>query len=148
MIRAIAALATIALSVLAPPSFTQTPTWSLGPNEPDPFCNDPAGVTSIPFTVGLLAQIQLQVWSPDTTAVIELLVSVPLDPGSHSVIWDGRDSTGHRVAAGDYPYSLTARDLGTDEILFQEMRVAHVLCPNPVLPETWGHLKDLYRNRE
>ena len=48
------------------------------------------------------------------------LLSEPLSAGSHSVVWDGRDSEGHRVANGVYYATLT---IGNDQDMRRLVRL-------------------------
>ena len=43
--------------------------------------------------------------------LVARLVSQSMEPGEHSVMWHGKDTTGGRVASGVYFYQLTAGTL-------------------------------------
>jgi len=70
-------------------------------NFPNPF----RGTTSISFTVGQPSPVNLSVYDVAGRRVATLVNGVH-EPGRNRVVWDGRDGSGHRVAAGIYFYRL------------------------------------------
>jgi hypothetical protein len=70
---------------------------------PNPFF----GQTAIAFDLARAATVRLEVYSP-AGARVRALAEVALDPGHHSVPWDGRDDSGRRVPAGVYFVRLSA----------------------------------------
>jgi flagellar hook assembly protein FlgD len=42
--------------------------------------------------------------------LVKTLVNEVLPAGEHSIIWDGRDSSGNRVSSGIYLYKLNVND--------------------------------------
>jgi len=79
--------------------------FSLSQSYPNPF--NPA--TTIAFDVagtpGEKQRVQLDVYDVRGKLVVRLVDST-LDPGSHKVVWDGRDSAGQPVSSGIYLYTL------------------------------------------
>jgi hypothetical protein len=76
---------------------------SLRQNHPNPF--NPG--THIPFVIDGVQHVSLSIY--DTSGrLIRTLVDRKMNPGSHSVEWDGTDADGGRVASGVYFYRLTA----------------------------------------
>jgi hypothetical protein len=102
---------------LTPTSVPEEPTsvptcFALHQNYPNPF--NPS--TKIPFTVH---GSQFKVHRPVHTSLVvynilgqrvRTLVDEERLPGTHRVIWDGRDDKGRDVASGIYLYQLTAED--------------------------------------
>lgn len=76
---------------------------ALHQNRPNPF--NPA--TEISFALPHAASVDLAVYTVNGRRVATL-VNQDLDAGEHRVIWDGRDTTGQRVASGAYFYRLNA----------------------------------------
>lgn len=72
-------------------------------NYPNPFNSN----TIINFDLPETAETRLVIYN-----ILGQLVATPLDetlpPGSHSVTWDGRTSSGHRVASGVYFYVISS----------------------------------------
>lgn len=77
--------------------------FALGANYPNPFQQ----ATNIPFSLVIPAHVDIQVFDILGRSV-RTLQSGYADEGSHVVMWDGRDDTGHRVPAGIYMYRLRA----------------------------------------
>jgi len=76
-------------------------------NRPNPFRSP----TAIAFDVPRAGHVRLEVFDVSGKRVALVLDGV-VDAGSHTVVWDGRDSTGARLKAGQYYYRL-ATDEGT-----------------------------------
>jgi hypothetical protein len=76
-------------------------------NQPNPF----AASTSIRFDLPRRAAVSLAVYDIGGREVRSLLRGATLDPGSHSVGWDGRDAAGTTLRAGVYFCSLRAGEL-------------------------------------
>ncbi|RME28614.1 MAG: hypothetical protein D6800_03700, partial [Candidatus Zixiibacteriota bacterium] len=79
--------------------------FELKQNYPNPF--NP--VTTISFTVPVRTRVRL-----DVLNALGEIVATPLNmiipSGEHSLVWTGRDITGHPVASGVYFYRLTTAD--------------------------------------
>ena len=65
--------------------------------------------TTIHFTLGKESAVTLRVYDQAGRMVREL-VNGTLAASQHSVIWDGKDSTGRSVRSGVYFYRLDAGD--------------------------------------
>jgi len=79
--------------------------YALHDNYPNPF--NPA--TTIQFDLPEQADVQLEVYNVKGQRVVTLVNGVR-SAGSYSVGWDGRSTTGGRVATGVYFYRLRAGD--------------------------------------
>jgi len=77
--------------------------FALRQNAPNPF----GGGTAIAFDLPSAARTSLSVYTVGGRRVATL-VDQDLPAGRHAVVWDGRDATGHEVAAGVYLYRLEA----------------------------------------
>lgn len=106
---------------LSPPSGTTDVTpmpaaaatrLSLAQNAPNPF----HGATAIQFAVPQSGPVSLSVYDVSGRKVAGLVDAV-LESGTYSADWDGRDSSGLRVAGGVYFYRLQA----SGETLTKEM---------------------------
>ena len=75
----------------------------LAQNAPNPF----RGNTTVRFAVPTSGRATVTVFDVAGRKVADLL-DRPLDAGTHSVVWDGRDSGGSRVASGVYLVRLNA----------------------------------------
>ncbi len=85
---------------------TSLPTeYALDQNYPNPF--NPT--TTIKFAVPEAGEISLSIYNL-RGQLIQTLYSGPIAAGRHSVVWNGTDSLGLRVASGIYVYRLTAKD--------------------------------------
>ena len=84
---------TISAVISAPQGFTTR----LLPNTPNPF--NPS--TTIPFTLGERGHVTLQVYNTLGQHITTLADAV-YSAGSHSVVWNGRNAEGMRVASGIY----------------------------------------------
>jgi flagellar hook assembly protein FlgD len=90
--------------------------------------------------------VLLQVWSPDTSVVVRVLVNGAQAAGNYEVVWNGRDDGGALLDNGEYPYSLTATQVGGGTVLFESMLVASIHCvPIGTDLDTWGRVKALFR---
>jgi hypothetical protein len=121
--------------------------WSLEQNDPNPYCSLYQAPVEIDFSAGSVAQALLVVWDSDSTEVVRTLFDSPVEPGLFSTTWDGRDEDGVLVPAGDYPYVLTATDLGSGAVVFAGSLVMEVnCCCSPTDPlVSWAKVKNLYR---
>jgi uncharacterized repeat protein (TIGR01451 family) len=71
-------------------------------NRPNPF--NPS--TVIEFSTGKQALVSLRVYDA-AGRLVSTLVDAPTEPGVHTVVWDGTNESGERVASGVYFYQLT-----------------------------------------
>jgi hypothetical protein len=137
----------LAMPCIAPADPPQPPDhFELFQNVFDPFC--PAidgGVTDIRFMLPQESEVLLEVWNPDTTAVVRTLIHAALMAGYHSILWDGTDDGGSDLPSGAYPYSMTATDPDTGDPLFYDMLVATIDCTVATEPGTWGRIKAGFR---
>jgi hypothetical protein len=78
---------------------------ALGQSFPSPF----RGSTRIGFGLPEASSVSLRVFDV-TGRLVRVLRDGPMDPGRHTVGWDGRDSHGRAVAAGVYFYRFDAED--------------------------------------
>ena len=72
-------------------------------NSPNPFRRS----TTIKFTISLPVHASLKVYDVGG-GLVRTLQSGTMEPGIHSVTWDGKDEIGRDVAAGVYFYKLNA----------------------------------------
>ncbi len=72
-------------------------------NFPNPF--NPS--TKIEFTLPAKSQVELKIYNV-RGELVKTLLNENMDATTHSVIWDGRNSTGQSVSSGVYFYSLKA----------------------------------------
>lgn len=77
--------------------------FALGQNYPNPF--NPA--TAIRFDIPTASPTRLEVYNVLGT-LVRALLSGTMEPGSYSVVWDGRDDGGRTVASGLYLYRLSS----------------------------------------
>jgi hypothetical protein len=94
-----ATIPTDAFALLPPAELT------LGQSFPSPF----RGSTRIAFGLPVTSRVSLRVFDV-TGRLVRVLRDGPMDPGRHTVGWDGRDSHGRAVAAGVYFYRFDAED--------------------------------------
>lgn len=80
---------------------------SLGQNSPNPF--NPH--TTITFSIGGFepARANLSIYDLTGKLVVTLVDGI-VEPGDHSVVWDGNDTAGRSSASGVYLYTLEARE--------------------------------------
>jgi hypothetical protein len=82
-------------------------------NAPNPF----TGSTEMSFAVPRTMPVELAIYNVAGSKVVDLLQK-PLEAGEYSVVWDGRDSQGFRVASGVYLARLRAgNDVVTREMV-------------------------------
>jgi hypothetical protein len=87
--------------------------FALRQNAPNPFGHG----TSIAFDLPGPARASLSIYTVGGRKVATL-VDQDLPAGRHAAVWDGRDSSGHEVAAGVYFYRLEAgADVGIRKLL-------------------------------
>jgi len=77
--------------------------YQLHQNFPNPF--NPS--TSISFQIPQTNRVKLVIYDIVGREVVSL-VDNQLQPGSHSVIWNGKDKNGYMVSTGVYIYQLQA----------------------------------------
>lgn len=144
---AIVALALVSIAASSGDAAAQPPppdAWGLEQNDPNPFCPEVDGTTSIEFKAPEPALVILVVLSPDSTTVIKTLFDALVEPGFFKVTWDGTDDANVPVAPGDYPYRMTAESSGEATILFEDTKVATIACPSAVEAISWGAVKALH----
>ena len=78
----------------------------LGQNAPNPFTTE----TRIAYNVNRAGAVQLSVYTAAGRLVTHL-VDEYTEPGSHSVVWDGRDRFGQEVGSGLYYYRLETENI-------------------------------------
>lgn len=81
-------------------------TFAVEQNYPNPF--NPS--TTIPFNLPSREQVNLTVYNLLGQKVVTLLAE-DMEPGQHTVVWNGRDSRGTSVGAGIYLYRIQAGEL-------------------------------------
>jgi hypothetical protein len=116
--------------------------YSLVQNDPNPFCES----TTIGFSLPVAAQVLLAVWDPDSTHVVRTLLQGYVAPGTHQVLWDGRDDQGAILENGSFPYVLTVTEVPGEPAAFVASLRAIIDCPSPVRVRTWGVARALYRD--
>ena len=83
-------------------------------NYPNPF--NPS--TTITFGVPEASEVKLAIYNL-RGQLIQTLYSGPIAAGQHSVVWDGTDFGGAKVASGVYVYKLQAKDfVATKKLIF------------------------------
>jgi len=94
-------------SVASPRANENVPTdFALSQNFPNPFNPE----TEISFQIGRAERAELAVYNI-AGEKIRTLVSGIVQPGNHSVKWDGKDETGKFLASGTYVYRLKTGNL-------------------------------------
>lgn len=73
------------------------------------FPNPTHGATTISFTIEQQREVSLTVYDL-LGKPVKTIASGTMPSGSHSVMWDGRDARGDRVAPGVYMYALKTTD--------------------------------------
>jgi hypothetical protein len=81
----------------------QEPELSLSHNRPNPF--NPT--TTITFSIPWRQRVVMTIYSADGRIIRELL-NATLAPGTHGIMWDGRNSDGMVMSSGVYFYRLQA----------------------------------------
>jgi hypothetical protein len=85
--------------------------WELQQNQPNPFCPDEHGTSEFVMIAPRAAHLELDLWRPDSMAVLRTLVVTDIPAaGVLTVWWDGRDLDGVMVPEGRYPYVFRATD--------------------------------------
>jgi hypothetical protein len=86
-------------------------------SEPTPNPFNPS--TEIQFGVAEQSQVQLAIYDAGGH-LVRILASGVLEPGTHRVVWDGRDSTGHPSATGVYfaRFAMSSTVLALSATLF------------------------------
>ena len=79
--------------------------FSLGQNFPNPF--NPS--TQIEFSLSSRERVELSIYDM-LGRKIRTLINTEIEPGQHSIIWDGANDSGQDVASGVYLYKLSAGD--------------------------------------
>ncbi|MFH1502572.1 MAG: C25 family cysteine peptidase [Candidatus Eisenbacteria bacterium] len=82
--------------------------YGLSPNWPNPF--NP--VTSLAMTAPPYAGPVLVTVHDASGRLVRTLHAGPAAPGTHELVWDGRDDVGNRVASGVYFARMAASDFG------------------------------------
>ena len=76
-------------------------------NYPNPF--NPSTTISFEVPPGLQQTVTLAIFDV-LGRTVRILVNEELAPGSHSIVWNGRDKSGGSVSSGVYLYQLTAEN--------------------------------------
>lgn len=82
-------------------------TLSLSQNYPNPFNPTTTITFDLPGDTGEKEHVELFVYDLRGRRVMTL-IDTELEPGRHSIVWDGRDDRGVRVSSGIYLYRLGA----------------------------------------
>tara|TARA_B100000073_G_C23322016_1_gene407139 strand:- start:50 stop:535 length:486 start_codon:yes stop_codon:yes gene_type:complete len=89
-------------------------TFALNQNYPNPF--NPS--TSISYTIPERNIVSLNIYDVNG-AFVQNLVDENLEPGFHSVSWDGTNANGSKVSAGMYFYIIKSGNLvSTQKMIF------------------------------
>ena len=78
--------------------------FALSQNYPNPF--NPS--TNIRFALPIRASVELKIFDLLGREVRTLIKGDQINPGTHTVVWDGRNSAGQTVATGVYFYRIDA----------------------------------------
>ncbi len=79
--------------------------FRLYPNYPNPFNAE----SVVRFDVPRMARIRMAVYS-SRGLLLRVLLDRDMEPGEHSVMWDGTDSKGEKVSSGIYVLKMSAED--------------------------------------
>ena len=79
--------------------------FSLRQNYPNPFNPTTTITFDVPGELGEEKQVKLTIYNIRGRKV-KMLVDSEYEPGSHRVVWDGRNDRGQRVTSGVYLYTL------------------------------------------
>ena len=82
--------------------------YALYQNYPNPFNAE----TTISYDLPEMAHVRLVIYDLTGQKIRILVHNAHHQPGSYTVIWDGRDEDGRSVASGIYLYRLEAVDRG------------------------------------
>ena len=80
--------------------------FSLSQNVPNPFNPSTTISFALPESVETSSRVSLKVYNI-RGALVSTLVDDALEPGYHSIVWNGRDNRGRQVASGVYLYRLS-----------------------------------------
>ena len=83
--------------------------YQLAQNYPNPFNPE----TTIDFVLPIKKAISLKIYNTLGQEVRTLIQNREYLQGPHSVIWDGKDNNGNRMANGEYYYQIISGDLIT-----------------------------------
>jgi len=83
--------------------------FSLSQNYPNPFNPTTTISFDVAGTSGVKQQVQLTVYNVRGKQIIKLIDS-EYEPGSHRVVWDGKNDKGEPVSSGIYLYTLRSGD--------------------------------------
>ena len=83
--------------------------YSLSQNYPNPFNPSTTISFEIPTIDGEKQSVALTIYDVRGRQV-RTLIDKDLQPGSHTIAWDGRDDRGSKVPSGIYLYTLRAAD--------------------------------------
>lgn len=89
---------------------TARPPLAIVKNHPNPF--NPR--TMIEFTIPVAGEFAIDIYN-SRGELVENLLQRELDPGRHSIMWDGRDRDGRNAASGIYVYRLTGPGIDVGE---------------------------------
>jgi len=95
----------VGISDNIPPSYKLPRSWALSQNYPNPFNPTTTITFDVPGTQGEAQHVQLTVYNIRGKQVINLIDS-EYEPGSHRVVWNGRNDDGEQVSSGIYLYTL------------------------------------------
>lgn len=76
---------------------------NLAANVPNPFTN----TTEIGFSIAKRDNVELSVYDVNGK-LVKVLLNEVVSTGRHSVVWDGTDENGRKVASGTYNYRLSS----------------------------------------
>jgi photosystem II stability/assembly factor-like uncharacterized protein len=80
--------------------------FSLSQNYPNPF--NPS--TTIGFQMSQRENAQVNIYN-SIGQLLRILVNDQREPGTHTVVWDGKDNSGNFVASGSYFYQVQVGDM-------------------------------------
>lgn len=84
--------------------------------EMDKFTVGSTGDSTLSYSLPSAAtDINVDIKDSDGT-VVRTLHLTPQEAGQHSLTWDGMDGNGRRVAAGNYSYSVSAKDASGNDV--------------------------------
>jgi hypothetical protein len=90
------------------PSSMKLPrSWALSQNYPNPFNPSTTISFDIPEFAGTTQHVNLTVYDIRGRRV-KILIDSVLEPGRHTIHWDGRDNRGQSISSGIYLYTLNA----------------------------------------
>jgi carboxypeptidase T len=101
-----------ATGVASPGALPPAPETRLGAASPNPFSDR----TLVNYALGRTGRVKLSIYDP-SGKLVRQLVGATQNPSNYSVLWDGRDMTGHKLANGIYVLRLEADRTVTQQIL-------------------------------